>query len=264
MTDTVSNIQVFVTCEYDKFQKLLGNRDLSRDRLSAIKESILRIGYQPSPIIVNEKLEVIDGQGRLAACESLNLPILYITKPGLNIDDCISMNIKMKNWVDADYINCYAARGYEPYKAMKEMLAEFPLLNWQQIYSIGANTYGSLVREAMRNGKLQFESFAYTQYERARWLSAIKPILKDSGLNTNRAIETLIRLDKYKLINQSRMLEAIEKYAHNPEFSSKRTKDTIYALNEIYNFNRKRKVYFADRYKETTEKLRGRKGAQNA
>ena len=109
--DKVANIKVMMTDNYSQFNKLLGNREITPNRVNTIKESILKIGYQPSPILVNEKKEVIDGQGRLAACEALSLPIYYIEKAGLTIDDCISMNRKMESWKIKNYIDCYAFSG---------------------------------------------------------------------------------------------------------------------------------------------------------
>lgn len=256
-------VEVYSTTDYDQFKKLLGNRDVSTSRLSAIKESILRIGYQPSPILVNEYYEVIDGQGRLAACKSLGIPIYFIIKEGLSIDDCISMNIKMKNWDESDYINCYARRGYQSYIDLEEMIREFPMMNWSQIYDV-ANQNNSAVKEQMKNGKLEFKSFTYKQYERARWISAMLPYIKVSGLYTNRAVDVLIRLDKYKLVDKNRMLDSMEKYSHLSEFKAYRSADTLRALNEIYNYNRKQKKYFADDYQKIADSKKHKKEAANA
>lgn len=257
--DVVSNIVVRETTDYAQFSKLLGNREVTKARLSAIRESILRIGYQPSPILVNEKLEVIDGQGRLYACESLNLPVYYIIKEGLTIDDCISMNIKMKNWDEMDYINCYADRGFVQYVALKKMIAEFPTITWKHLCEIAGFPSGSYTSEQLKVGKLRFQMFTFDQYERARWITAIMPLVKASGLYTNRAIETLIRLDRYGLIDKKRMLESFEQYGHLQIFSSYRTNETVTALNDIYNYNRRQKKYFSDAYKKHTDNIKAQK-----
>lgn len=251
-----SNYTIYETTNYEQFVKLLGNRDVKPSRLSAIKESILRVGYRPSPILVNEKKEVIDGQGRLMACKDLNLPILFIEEPGLTIEDCISMNIKMKNWDESDYINCYARKGVQDYLNLEEMMHEFPALNWQQINEISHHNSGK-AKDDLKNGNLKFETYTYTEYERARWISAMLPIIKESRLNTNRAVEVLIRLDKYKLVDKKRMLDSIEKYSRANEFASYRSLDTLSVLNDIYNYNRRQKKYFTDSYKEIADKRRG-------
>ena len=84
---------MFRTTDYDSFKRVLGNRKVLEDRVSKILASFDKIGYIPVPIIVNEKYEVIDGQGRLEACKRRGLPVNFIIRPGLKIEDCIVMNI---------------------------------------------------------------------------------------------------------------------------------------------------------------------------
>lgn len=251
--DHKADLTVYETNKYTQFKKLLGNREVTTARLSAIKESILRIGYQPSPIIVNENKEIIDGQGRLAACEALSIPILYIVKEGLTIDDCISMNIKMKNWNELDYINCYADRGYPSYINLRDALTEFPLLNWEFLYIVSGKTRNKNTSNDLKNGKLEFPKLNFKQYEQARWITAMIPIIKKSRLQTRSTIETLLRLDRWKLIEKKRMFESIEKYANTVEYSSYRAADTLAILNDIYNYNRRQKKFFADDYRRIAD-----------
>lgn len=58
---------VYRTNNYDQFKRLVGNREVNPKRVKTIKKSVEEIGYIPNPIIVNENMEVIDGQGRLQA-----------------------------------------------------------------------------------------------------------------------------------------------------------------------------------------------------
>ena len=72
--------QVFEETNYDAFAKLPDNRDLSPGRLNKLIASISE-RYILNPIIVNEKMEIIDGQGRLNAlrhweCLSITLSLL--------------------------------------------------------------------------------------------------------------------------------------------------------------------------------------------
>ena len=61
------------TKNYEMFQKLEGNRPVLERRINKIIASINNVGYITSPIIVNDKYEVIDGQGRLEALKQLKL-----------------------------------------------------------------------------------------------------------------------------------------------------------------------------------------------
>lgn len=94
--------KIFVTDDYSVFKLMNGNRSFDHKR--AIVNSVKRVGHIPSPIICNEKMEVVDGQGRLAAFKELKLPVYYIVIQGLGIEECISMNISQSNWTTLDYI----------------------------------------------------------------------------------------------------------------------------------------------------------------
>ena len=245
--ERIANIKVMVTDNYSQFKKLLGNREITPNRVNTIKESILKIGYQPSPILVNEKKEVIDGQGRLAACEALGLPIYYIEKAGLTINDCISMNKKMESWKIKDYINSYADRKRPAYVKLKEDLKEYKPLTWENLLVVKGKGTGPSAQEDLKDGKLQYVGLDYIEKERARWLCALIPHITSTGFSKKTAIETLARLDRYKLVDKVRMLESFEKYG--AQFSGSRSRDVLQDLNAIYNYNRRKMVFFADDYR---------------
>ena len=60
---------VYRTEDLSIFKTLKGNREVKENRKQTLIESIDKHGYITNPIIVNERFEVIDGQGRLAACK---------------------------------------------------------------------------------------------------------------------------------------------------------------------------------------------------
>lgn len=70
------NYKVYVTDKYSIFRRLSGNRDVKEARVKKIMRSIEKVGYIPNPIIVNENMEVVDGQGRLEAVKRLGLPTI--------------------------------------------------------------------------------------------------------------------------------------------------------------------------------------------
>lgn len=119
---------VYRTDNYDLFKKLLGNRQVSKGRIAAIRESVEKRGWLRAPILVNENFEMIDGQGRFEVAKELSVPIDFIIQTGLTIDDCISMNIKQKNWGTYDFIECYSRLGYESYKILLKTMNEYERL----------------------------------------------------------------------------------------------------------------------------------------
>lgn len=131
--------EVKSTKNYKQFKKLIGNRKVDEKRIDKIIKSIQKVGYITSPIIVNEKLEVIDGQGRLEALERLHMPIEYIVEEGIGIDECISMNVYQTNWTILDYIISYASRGNENYIRLLKLHQEYPIFS---IHALATALYG--------------------------------------------------------------------------------------------------------------------------
>lgn len=115
MDKKVNDFEIRVTDDYEMFRRLEGNRKVLTTRVKKITDSIREVGYIPNPLIINEKFEVVDGQGRLEALKRLNLPVYYMVVDGIGIDECIAMNINQGNWSIMDYIESYAETGNVSY-----------------------------------------------------------------------------------------------------------------------------------------------------
>lgn len=113
---------VYKTDDLSRFSRLACNRRVDPRRVAILKKSITEHGFIGGPIVVNEKYEVIDGQGRLAACQELGKAIEYIICPGLGIEDCIALNRNGAIWKLDDYILCYAESGMEDYIRLFDLL----------------------------------------------------------------------------------------------------------------------------------------------
>ena len=83
--------KIHITTDYNLFTYLIGNRDIVdkhvKDLSSQIDERDLNI-----PIIVNEKMEVCDGQHRLEACKHHQLPVYYIVTDDWEIKQIQTIN----------------------------------------------------------------------------------------------------------------------------------------------------------------------------
>lgn len=113
---------VLKTNDYSKFKLLVGNRPVLERRKQRIKKSVLDNGQLFSPIIVNEKMEIIDGQGRFEVFKSMNLPVTYIIQPGLSLHDCVVFNSSSTQWTSQDYIDSYVAQGNENYIRLNSLV----------------------------------------------------------------------------------------------------------------------------------------------
>ena len=160
--------KIMVTDDYSIFKSLEGNRAAKDKRVDKIVQSILKIGYITSPILVNENMEVIDGQGRLSALERLSMPVEYIIQPGIGIEECRQMNIHQSNWTDYDYVCSYAIRGDENYQKLQSLMDRFdmPIQVILQATRDKLSQGGYKNTKTVREGKFECD---VDQYERAKW-----------------------------------------------------------------------------------------------
>lgn len=190
------------TNEYGMFRKLLGNRDVSKDRENSIRKSILERGYICSPIIVNERMEVIDGQGRLSVLQSMQMPVDYIKVEGLTVEDCVSMNISGGNWTTKDYIDSYVDRGYTDYILLKNLMRDHmdihPSLLFRLLHitvreiksgslSIGTNEINLLNQYLKYIGKISNQKFRTNN----RMMIAFTIALEFAGLDIDRLVSVI-------------------------------------------------------------------------
>lgn len=174
--------KVYVTEKYGLFKRLDGNRDIVESRKRKIIKSIQKVGYIINPIIVNEKMEIIDGQGRYEACKELGLPIYFVKAKGAGIDECMAMNISQSNWTMMDYIQSYAELGNLNYIYFLQLKKQFPKFTFDTIYSAATKKVicnGFESSSVIKNQQLVLDETAYEKaIEDLQYLSDINEELK--------------------------------------------------------------------------------------
>ena len=105
---------VYEENDYSVFKRLDDNRDVFESRVKKLIASMTE-RYILNPIIVNEKMEIIDGQGRFEARKAMGKPIHYIMVRGATSDDCRRMNKYNTSWKALDYARSYAKGGKVSY-----------------------------------------------------------------------------------------------------------------------------------------------------
>lgn len=118
---------VYKTFDYDTFKTLDDNRELNMYHVQRLIKSFEH-KHLISPIIVNERFEVIDGQHRLEASKTTGLPIYYIQVNGYSIDEVQILNLNQKNWIKGDYLHMYCERGNKQYLKLREFMNDHPEL----------------------------------------------------------------------------------------------------------------------------------------
>ena len=223
----------YTTTDYRKFNKLLGNRAVTEKRVNAITDSMKRRGYIKNPIIVNDRFEVIDGQGRLAALETLGLPVEYILVPGLTIEDCISMNVQMKNWGPADYVDSYADRGEPNYIALRDLMREFPTLNFSVLGGLARDNVGyGASAPSIREGKFKFIADPVEVRNTLNFIVKIQGRTK--GISGTRRIMALAFCYRLPGVKPDRLEKVIVQEQKNISIPS-RSQDVVRAIQDAYN-----------------------------
>jgi hypothetical protein len=156
----------YETTDYDKFVFHRKNRRVNDLHVSELVKSIGQNNLlHAQPILVNEKLEVIDGQHRLAAARQCEVPIYYIIKRGLTIEDAITLNINTKNWGFQDYLDYWVEQGVHEYQLFRDYRAEYQFsfsLCINLIHSGKATTMPK-VNDMFRNGELELNHIDYAR-----------------------------------------------------------------------------------------------------
>ena len=159
------------TYDYDQFKHLEGNRALLESRKKTIRKSVKANGQLFSPILVNDKMEVIDGQGRLEVFRELGYPVEYIVSPGLTRKDCIVFNSTSTKWSTYDYVCSYAELNYGDYIRLKSLIDKHKKASLSSIqFAISGNTCncggGSSSKRASGFGKSIIDgTFKLTEHE---------------------------------------------------------------------------------------------------
>lgn len=115
------------TQDYTLFRRIKGNRVVSQPHvkrlLEAIKNDPQTITF--NPIIVNEDMEVIDGQHRLEAIKKVDLPVYYIQVDNIGLETVQKLNSISKMWSPMDYAKSFAENGNEDYRIYIDFKVKF-------------------------------------------------------------------------------------------------------------------------------------------
>lgn len=245
-----NEIKTYSTTDYSIFKRMNGNRSINKNNVKNIIKNIQESGLKPSIIIVNEKMEVIDGQHRLEALRFLGLPVNYQIWEGLTLKDCVALNISAKKWTFLDYAKSYADMGLEDYIDLLEFCEEYPNLSLSCIATVlSKSSYGGKITSLITSGDFRItesKSKCFTQ------LNIISDLVNQTKLVRGRRevlVTTLSRIIELENVDVDRLSEQLEKYSNSKLLTIVDTKDCVEKIEEIYNYNKKHKYYFSSDYK---------------
>ena len=252
--------EIKVTRDYSRFKQLIGNReaDATDMRVKKIKDSIARVGYVPSPVIVNEKMEVIDGNGRLAALRELKLPVYYIVVRGLTIKHCVAMNINSTNWSALDFVNSYADQGNENFVRLRSLLDKHKKVGLYIVLSAAQDNASGADIGSVKNGSFIFSPEDFEVADVFLDWYEFNFMTIHQRINGSRAIFacSVIWAARHTPIDQIRFAEVINQHKLDlPPVST--TYHTLETLSKLYNRNLKKgRVYMHIEYEKWCSEIK--------
>lgn len=236
------------TNDYSQFKKLNGNRKVLEPRVRKIMKSIEKVGYIPTAITVNEKLEVIDGQGRLEALRRLELPVYYNVVPGIGIEECIAMNINQGNWTKADYIDSYADLGDENYIRLRDLLQNSGNLFCDKVILYAATGKTETIN-SIKNGSFECSKADYDRAVRTlKWLTSFKDLFSKKMGHTEFYFMAVIFCYWCNDIDEKRLYSKISAMRASL-IPVTNMQQAFQQIENVYNHRLTTKVHIEDRYR---------------
>jgi hypothetical protein len=206
-----SETRIYFTKEYGRFKFLKGNRDINERKVEKIIDSIHEgvdiLRY--APVIVNENMEIIDGQHRFAVSQQLKANVYYVIHKSADLSIVPAINSKSSKWRTVDFLNSYLDLKKEQYEILYDFITnKFDRLNLptaiKLLYSGGTHDNGAM--EAFRDGLYDVRHLDEA--------TQICKLLKDFEPHTDnpfsgRFIEVATKLLKSEKYNHSLMIEKL-------------------------------------------------------
>ena len=109
--------------------------------------------YIPVPIVVNENLDIIDGQHRFVICKEEGIAVHFIQIKGLNLTHVQKINELMRVWTAEAFMHCYCDLALENEYGEYDDYLEYR--EFKRNYGFGHNeTQAILTNQKMFSGNL--------------------------------------------------------------------------------------------------------------
>lgn len=238
-------MQITKTTDYDLFKRVKGNRPVDINHIKSLMVSVAQRNLLENiPLIVNDKMEVIDGQHRLEVSRAMNLPVYFITVPGGSIEDIRRLNSYSRPWSVADYLESYIDLGLKDYITLKNFAKKFGFsvsMALLILSNTGKNGHDKLHQSAMmafKKGQFSIEDIERGN-QLAKNLTQLKPYLEANVFEDREFVEALIIA--YDTVSQ---LELVERFQEYPGKIQKRAarRDYLRQLEDVVNAGTRRNV----------------------
>jgi len=234
-------MKILSTTDYKIFKSVKGNRKVNARHVERLTASVADNNMlETNPIIVNDKMEIIDGQHRLAAASALAVPIFYVILPLADLGQVQLMNANMKPWSMEDYLDSYISMGNAHYKKLREFTSTYDLpitvganLLYGEVRSLGNRT---AITHLFKTGEFEVRDEKGAKFT-ADYITAVREYFEPAARRHRDlfyAIQALIRKDIPEAMVVSKLKAAGEV---QPRKSS--TRDYLRIFEDVLNKNAK-------------------------
>lgn len=200
--------EIYETTDYSKFRVIIGNRKVEPSRVKNIVTSIHAVGYRMVPIVVNKQMEVIDGQGRLAALRELGMPVYYIIDKDASIEECQWLNIGCKNWNIRDFINSHAERGNDDYIALLSLYDEYyKEVGVDTVLTVADASYTNHVTDDVKRGIFKMKTTLSEAAERLEYLKRFTAKVDAAGGRGREMYSAILFASDVRNVDRERLAE---------------------------------------------------------
>lgn len=239
--DTSKVANIMSTYNYDQFRFIEGNRPTDESHIRKIMKMINEVGALWCPVLVNERMEIIDGQHRYEAFKRLNLPVIYVVQSGIGIREVRAMNTVAQRWKDKNFVHSYAhgEEAKQSYRWYENLQKQYPYFSDRVILMAAkGNTTTASINARVRGGQFEMNE---SEYEQAivilNWLSKLRPYVDQLTGNRSYMYMGLVFCFIDLNVDNDYLLEKFPKhYASISEYAN-----ILGAIREvekkIYNFN---------------------------
>ena len=191
--------KIHATMDYEQFVFLKGNRQINDLHEKQIVKSMQENGILFNLVVVNENMEIIDGQHSFRAQKQLNAPIFYIMVLGYGLREVQVLNSETANWSLKDFLKSYLQLQNEyqdHYKTVDWFKSKYDW-GYSDIISclMGGTTGGSAYSDSFKLGKFEVKFLSicmkYAEqlisfglppfYKKASFLRAALKMFKSKG-----------------------------------------------------------------------------------
>lgn len=233
--------EILSTKDYSIFKMVNFNRNKNKNHIRSVKEIITKENLlHLHPIIVNEHMEVIDGQHRLAAAIELGIDIFYI-QDTVSYEHILNSNLFQKKMSLDDVVKFYSMKdGIKDYLEFKEY-AELLSLSPKSLIGLLFGTVSIPMIGFIKSGKFKMPPkkdmvdnliFSFCKFKEFTHEKKISPFTMFSSANFTIAFRNLILISSY---NENVFFSKLEQrwFDLKPQLNSK---EWTRLLISIYNW----------------------------